>query len=159
MTKPSLQLYGVLLVMAVSIGMIHSFTIPPNCYQTTTTTTGYGSFHTTATTTTATTTSHPVAFPLLAAVDDDESSSSPIVTPGDSVIPDTPVIKCPNCNKCDGSGRILGGIATVIPWFIKAYRPCPNFIANGGNYVRSGQPLDEIAFGVKGGLDVDDYNS
>ena len=44
--------------------------------------------------------------------------------------------------------RILGGIAVVLPWWpIKAYRPCPNFIKNGGRYVRSGQGLDEIAFG------------
>jgi len=70
------------------------------------------------------------------------------------------VEKCPDCDKCDGSGRIMGGIATVIPWFIKAYRPCPVFIERGGNYVRSGQPLDEIAFGRKGELDNDDeYNS
>jgi hypothetical protein len=57
-------------------------------------------------------------------------------------------VKCPNCDKCDGSGRILGGIPTILPWWpIKPYRPCPNFIANGGEYSRIGQPLDEIAFG------------
>jgi len=44
--------------------------------------------------------------------------------------------------------RILGGIGVVLPWWpIKAYRPCPNFINAGGRYVRTGQPLDEIAFG------------
>jgi hypothetical protein len=59
-------------------------------------------------------------------------------------------VKCPNCDKCDGSGRILGGIPTILPWWpIKPYRPCPNFIANGGEYSRIGQPLDEIAFGRK----------
>lgn len=43
---------------------------------------------------------------------------------------------------------ILGGIGTVLEWWpIKAYRPCPNFIERGGRYVRSGQGLDEIAFG------------
>mmetsp|Transcript_1205 Transcript_1205/g.2235 ORF Transcript_1205/g.2235 Transcript_1205/m.2235 type:complete len:141 (+) Transcript_1205:448-870(+) len=43
---------------------------------------------------------------------------------------------------------ILGGIGTVLTWWpIKAYRPCPNFIERGGRYVRSGQGLDEIAFG------------
>ena len=43
---------------------------------------------------------------------------------------------------------ILGGIGTVLEWWpIKAYRPCPNFIERGGKYVRSGQGLDEIAFG------------
>jgi len=42
----------------------------------------------------------------------------------------------------------LGGIAVVLPWWpIKAYRPCPNFINKGGIYERSGQGLDEIAFG------------
>lgn len=42
----------------------------------------------------------------------------------------------------------MGGIGAVVPWIpIKAYRPCPNFIARGGNYERSGQGLDEIAFG------------
>ncbi len=36
----------------------------------------------------------------------------------------------------------------LIPaWPIKAYRPCPNFIERGGQYIRSGQSLDEIAFG------------
>lgn len=44
--------------------------------------------------------------------------------------------------------RILGGIPTILPWWpIKPYRPCPNFINRGGRYVRSGQALDEIAFG------------
>jgi hypothetical protein len=44
--------------------------------------------------------------------------------------------------------RILGGIPTILPWWpIKPYRPCPNFIERGGRYVRSGQALDEIAFG------------
>lgn len=57
-------------------------------------------------------------------------------------------VKCPNCDLCDGSGRILGGIGVILPWWpIKAYRPCPNFINAGGKYQRSGQGLDEIAFG------------
>ena len=57
-------------------------------------------------------------------------------------------VKCPDCDLCDGSGRILGGIAVLLPWWpIKAYRPCPNFIAQGGFYERTGQGLDEIAFG------------
>lgn len=57
-------------------------------------------------------------------------------------------VKCPNCDKCDGSGRILGGIPLILPWWpIKPYRPCPNFINNGGTYTRAGQGLDEIAFG------------
>jgi hypothetical protein len=65
----------------------------------------------------------------------------------ESTKPPVPV-KCPDCDLCDGSGRILGGIAVVFPWWpIKAYRPCPNFINRGGIYERSGQGLDEIAFG------------
>eukprot|EP00581_Thalassiosira_minuscula_P019676 CAMPEP_0183727194 /NCGR_PEP_ID=MMETSP0737-20130205/25082_1 /TAXON_ID=385413 /ORGANISM="Thalassiosira miniscula, Strain CCMP1093" /LENGTH=136 /DNA_ID=CAMNT_0025958767 /DNA_START=173 /DNA_END=583 /DNA_ORIENTATION=- len=57
-------------------------------------------------------------------------------------------VKCPDCDLCDGSGRILGGIGVVLDWWpIKAYRPCPNFVERGGKYVRSGQGLDEIAFG------------
>jgi len=57
-------------------------------------------------------------------------------------------VVCPNCDLCDGSGRILGGIGVLLPWWpIKAYRPCPNFINAGGQYQRSGQGLDEIAFG------------
>jgi hypothetical protein len=51
----------------------------------------------------------------------------------------------PNCDKCDGSGRIIGGIA-ALPWPfslwpIKVYRPCPNF---KGEYRRAGQTLDEL---------------
>jgi hypothetical protein len=44
--------------------------------------------------------------------------------------------------------RISGGIGAILDWWpIKAYRPCPNFIERGGSYTRSGQGLDEIAFG------------
>ena len=69
------------------------------------------------------------------------------VEPEDSTPPPPPV-KCPDCDLCDGSGRIEGGIGTVLKfWPIKAYRPCPNFIERGGMYQRSGQGLDEIAFG------------
>mmetsp|Transcript_1981 Transcript_1981/g.2231 ORF Transcript_1981/g.2231 Transcript_1981/m.2231 type:complete len:135 (+) Transcript_1981:168-572(+) len=71
-------------------------------------------------------------------------------------IPPQPVVRCPDCDKCDGTGRILGGIPRILPWWpIKPYRPCPNFIANGGQYTRIGQPLDEIAFG-RGNLDMED---
>uniref|UniRef100_A0A7S2W5C1 Uncharacterized protein n=1 Tax=Eucampia antarctica TaxID=49252 RepID=A0A7S2W5C1_9STRA len=57
-------------------------------------------------------------------------------------------VKCPKCDRCDGSGRIAGGIGAIFPWIpIKAFRPCPNFIEAGGRYTRTGQPLDEIAFG------------
>jgi hypothetical protein len=60
-----------------------------------------------------------------------------------------PPVPCPDCDLCDGSGRIAGGIGAVFTWIpIKAYRPCPNFVAKKGNvYVRAGQALDEIAFG------------
>mmetsp|Transcript_44421 Transcript_44421/g.53724 ORF Transcript_44421/g.53724 Transcript_44421/m.53724 type:complete len:164 (+) Transcript_44421:180-671(+) len=62
--------------------------------------------------------------------------------------PPKPAVKCPDCDLCDGSGRITGGIGAIVPWIpIKAYRPCPNFIERGGRYTRSGQGLDEIAFG------------
>jgi hypothetical protein len=71
--------------------------------------------------------------------------------------PPKPEVRCPNCEKCDGSGRILGGIPLILPWWpIKPYRPCPNFIANGGQYSRIGQPLDEIAFGRGGPINEDD---
>ena len=63
---------------------------------------------------------------------------------------------CPKCGAiplypgCDGDGRVIGGLG-AIPlfewWPIKAYRPCPKFIDRGGFYQRSGQGLDEIAFG------------
>ncbi|KAK7318087.1 hypothetical protein RJT34_02785 [Clitoria ternatea] len=51
---------------------------------------------------------------------------------------------------CNGEGRIQGGIATVPGfgwWPIKAYRPCPAFVASGGRYRRQGQSMDEVAFG------------
>mmetsp|Transcript_28174 Transcript_28174/g.42625 ORF Transcript_28174/g.42625 Transcript_28174/m.42625 type:complete len:115 (+) Transcript_28174:103-447(+) len=75
--------------------------------------------------------------------------------PSSEVSP-TPEIKCPNCDQCDGSGRIMGGIGLLLPWWpIKAYRPCPNFIEQGGKYIRTGQPLDEIAFGRDSTYDKD----
>jgi len=70
----------------------------------------------------------------------------------------SPQVKCPKCDKCDGSGRILGGIAVVLPWWpIKAYRPCPDFIDRGGKYTRIGQPLDEIAFGRDSSYDRNNF--
>lgn len=54
---------------------------------------------------------------------------------------------------CNGEGRIQGGIATVPGfgwWPIKAYRPCPAFVASGGRYKRFGQSMDEVVSG-KGG--------
>jgi len=43
-----------------------------------------------------------------------------------------------------------GGIATVPGfgwWPIKAYRPCPGFVASGGRYRRQGQSMDEVVSG------------
>ncbi|KAL7550301.1 hypothetical protein ACHAWF_013544 [Thalassiosira exigua] len=85
----------------------------------------------------------PQPFRRLASVPTEDDEPEP-------EIPDEPKVevRCPDCDLCDGSGRILGGIGTVLDWWpIKAYRPCPNFIDRGGKYVRSGQGLDEIAFG------------
>eukprot|EP00569_Conticribra_weissflogii_P004671 CAMPEP_0171338440 /NCGR_PEP_ID=MMETSP0878-20121228/7327_1 /TAXON_ID=67004 /ORGANISM="Thalassiosira weissflogii, Strain CCMP1336" /LENGTH=151 /DNA_ID=CAMNT_0011840221 /DNA_START=23 /DNA_END=478 /DNA_ORIENTATION=+ len=84
--------------------------------------------------------------------ENDESAAASVLETADAETPvqqqQVPAVKCPDCDLCDGSGRILGGIGTVLTWWpIKAYRPCPNFIERGGRYVRSGQGLDEIAFG------------
>ncbi|URE34952.1 hypothetical protein MUK42_03299 [Musa troglodytarum] len=63
---------------------------------------------------------------------------------------------CKSCGReeiekgCNGKGRIQGGIATVPGfgwWPIKAFRPCPGFVASGGLYRRQGQSMDEVAFG------------
>jgi hypothetical protein len=32
-------------------------------------------------------------------------------------------------------------------WPIKAYRPCPGFVASGGRYRRQGQTMDEVVSG------------
>nr|XP_043640295.1 uncharacterized protein LOC122611340 [Erigeron canadensis] len=86
--------------------------------------------------------------------DDDEqqesSSSDTFTQPINSI----PLGGCKSCGKaeiergCNGEGRIQGGIATVPGfgwWPIKAYRPCPGFIATGGRYRRQGQSMDEVA--------------
>lgn len=66
---------------------------------------------------------------------------------------------CQACGKeeiergCNGEGRIQGGIATVPGfgwWPIKAYRPCPSFVAIGGRYRRTGQSMDDIGSGGGG---------
>lgn len=110
---------------------------------------------------------------------EEESSETPSVEK--NMEPPKPDVKCPGCNMCDGSGRCViengnwktrgdgvlkfvafvvhrigGGIGAVLDWWpIKAYRPCPNFIERGGFYQRSGQGLDEIAFGRDSTFDVD----
>ncbi|XP_030530292.1 uncharacterized protein LOC115740828 isoform X2 [Rhodamnia argentea] len=63
---------------------------------------------------------------------------------------------------CNGEGRIQGGIATVPGfgwWPIKAYRPCPGFVASGGRYRRQGQSMDEVAFGRGGSSFGDESKS
>mmetsp|Transcript_17241 Transcript_17241/g.41379 ORF Transcript_17241/g.41379 Transcript_17241/m.41379 type:complete len:134 (+) Transcript_17241:115-516(+) len=89
-------------------------------------------------------TRHSLQTPVLFAAEDEIGSTS------SEAVPEAPkvAVKCPDCDLCDGSGRIIGGIGTVLEWWpIKAYRPCPNFVDRGGQYVRAGQGLDEIAFG------------
>ncbi len=88
--------------------------------------------------------------PILFAADDgsDDISAGSGEGNGEGATTTAKVKKCPDCDLCDGSGRILGGIGTVLEWWpIKAYRPCPNLIERGGRYDRAGQGLDEIAFG------------
>ncbi|KAG7355530.1 hypothetical protein IV203_000216 [Nitzschia inconspicua] len=83
------------------------------------------------------------ATPLLSS-----SETSSVPTPPKEEEEVVVVVPCPDCDLCDGSGRISGGVGAVLDWWpIKAYRPCPNFIERGGKYTRSGQGLDEIAFG------------
>ena len=58
--------------------------------------------------------------------------------PVEDATPAAPPVKCPDCDICDGSGRITGGLGAVFDWFpVKAYRPCPNYIERGGFYSRS----------------------
>ncbi|XP_021297968.1 uncharacterized protein LOC110426946 [Herrania umbratica] len=92
---------------------------------------------------------------------EDEPSASPDIIPVQSepvtVAVDQPPFRgCKACGReemergCNGEGRIQGGIATVPGfgwWPIKAYRPCPGFVASGGRYRRRGQSMDEVASG------------
>ncbi|KAJ7945065.1 Lin-54-like [Quillaja saponaria] len=97
------------------------------------------------------------------AVDDDASPPSNVVPANsESILEDTqkiPLRGCKACGReevergCNGEGRIQGGIATIPGfgwWPIKAYRPCPGFVASGGRYRRQGQSMDEVAFGRGG---------
>ena len=102
---------------------------------------------------------HSSTFTVFAAEDESEMDLSDENAAATSTeeTPKVVAAKCPDCDLCDGSGRILGGIGTVLTWWpIKAYRPCPNFIENGGRYVRSGQGLDEIAFGRDSTFQLDE---
>ncbi|XP_030454035.1 uncharacterized protein LOC115675488 isoform X2 [Syzygium oleosum] len=80
----------------------------------------------------------------------------------------SPLRGCKACGReelergCNGEGRIQGGIATVPGfgwWPIKAYRPCPGFVASGGRYRRRGQSMDEVAFGRGGSATGDESES
>ncbi|KAJ1281832.1 hypothetical protein BS78_03G004000 [Paspalum vaginatum] len=91
-------------------------------------------------------------------VTDDASSSSSSSLPAASYnYKDDPNFRgCKGCGRgelqpgCNGEGRIQGGIAAVPGfgwWPIKAYRPCPGFLASGGRYRRQGQSMDDVASG------------
>eukprot|EP00199_Chlamydomonas_sp_CCMP681_P004844 CAMPEP_0119107094 /NCGR_PEP_ID=MMETSP1180-20130426/7947_1 /TAXON_ID=3052 ORGANISM="Chlamydomonas cf sp, Strain CCMP681" /NCGR_SAMPLE_ID=MMETSP1180 /ASSEMBLY_ACC=CAM_ASM_000741 /LENGTH=135 /DNA_ID=CAMNT_0007092529 /DNA_START=25 /DNA_END=435 /DNA_ORIENTATION=+ len=62
---------------------------------------------------------------------------------------------CKTCGQkadsgCDGEGRVVGGLGALPGfgwWPIKAYRPCPGLNAAGMDYVRKGQPLNDMLFG------------
>ncbi|KAL3645745.1 hypothetical protein CASFOL_010925 [Castilleja foliolosa] len=86
-----------------------------------------------------------------------EPSGAP---PDDDVSVDSaflpPLTGCKACGRediergCNGEGRIQGGIATIPGfgwWPIKAYRPCPAYVASGGRYRRTGQSMDEVVSG------------
>ncbi|XVF51291.1 hypothetical protein PTKIN_Ptkin04bG0173200 [Pterospermum kingtungense] len=92
---------------------------------------------------------------------EDEPPASPDDIPVQSVsatieVEEPPFRGCKACGReelergCNGEGRIQGGIATVPGfgwWPIKAYRPCPGFLASGGRYTRRGQSMDEVTSG------------
>ncbi|XVE58088.1 hypothetical protein DITRI_Ditri04bG0142400 [Diplodiscus trichospermus] len=95
---------------------------------------------------------------------EDDPPASPDDIPAQSesasiAIEEPPFRGCEACGReelekgCNREGRIQGGIATVPGfgwWPIKAYRPCPGFVASGGRYRRRGQSMDEVAFGRGG---------
>ncbi|XP_074584127.1 uncharacterized protein LOC141840126 [Curcuma longa] len=94
--------------------------------------------------------------PAAGAVAEQEDSSKTLLAPAT----EDPLFKgCKSCGReviekgCNGEGRIQGGIGTVPGfgwWPIKAFRPCPGFVATGGRYTRKGQSMDEVAFGRGG---------
>ena len=119
-----------LILLICVITVLHSFVIPP----------------------------HPlISIYRLKSTENDNPPSSlppPQVASSSPPPPPPPQVACPDCDQCDGSGRIAGGLATIPLfsfWPIKAYRPCPNFTKRGGIYLKSGQSLDEIAFGRQEG--------
>ena len=49
--------------------------------------------------------------------------------------------------RCDGTGRVVGGVGAVLPWWpVKAYRPCPKLGEAGLQYTRKGQALNDVLF-------------
>ncbi|XP_043716040.1 uncharacterized protein LOC122664328 isoform X2 [Telopea speciosissima] len=102
----------------------------------------------------------PLNIPLASLVEDSSPASPDVVSiEVESATKDAdqmPLRGCKACGReelekgCNGEGRIQGGIA-VVPgfgwWPIKAYRPCPGFVASGGRYRRRGQNMDEVASG------------
>eukprot|EP00746_Dinoflagellata_sp_MGD_P085752 gnl/MRDRNA2_/MRDRNA2_33930_c0_seq1.p1 gnl/MRDRNA2_/MRDRNA2_33930_c0~~gnl/MRDRNA2_/MRDRNA2_33930_c0_seq1.p1 ORF type:complete len:203 (+),score=26.48 gnl/MRDRNA2_/MRDRNA2_33930_c0_seq1:81-689(+) len=90
--------------------------------------------------------------PRLAAESDDAASAPPAAVTAPPAPEDKRFMKCPgypNCG-CDGEGRKMVGIGTIITWWpIKVYGPCNKYIEAGGVYRRKGQDLDETLFGRK----------
>ncbi|KAK4422510.1 hypothetical protein Salat_1833500 [Sesamum alatum] len=104
-----------------------------------------------------------VSSPETAVVEDDSEEESGSPPSDDEMFVDSgslpPLTGCKACGReeiekgCNGEGRIQGGIATVPGfgwWPIKAYRPCPAYVASGGRYTRSGQSMDEVVSGRGG---------
>ncbi|CAK7335751.1 unnamed protein product [Dovyalis caffra] len=107
--------------------------------------------------------SKPIIIPLCSSstsstsvVEDAPPPPSSDALPATEGVDKLPLSGCKGCGReeiekgCNGEGRIQGGIATIPGfgwWPIKAYRPCPGFLASGGRYRRQGQSMDEVAFG------------
>jgi hypothetical protein len=87
--------------------------------------------------------------------DFDEESASAVSTLRGVAVETEESIVCDACGRlggpvggCDGTGRVAGGFGAFVDWWpIKAYRPCPELGKAKKQYKRSGQSLDEIAFG------------
>ncbi|CAI0408757.1 unnamed protein product [Linum tenue] len=103
---------------------------------------------------------HYPSKPFLPLSSSSSSSSSNSVLEEDPSPASLPIQGCEGCGReeiekgCNGKGRIQGGIAAVTGfgwWPIKAYRPCPGFVASGGRYTRQGQSMDEVVSGGGGG--------
>ncbi|KAL3844462.1 hypothetical protein ACJIZ3_001865 [Penstemon smallii] len=95
-----------------------------------------------------------VSSPETSVVEEEQENQTPSLDSGS-----LPLSGCKACgreeieNGCNGEGRIQGGIATFPGfgwWPIKAYRPCPAFVASGGRYRRTGQSMDEVVSGSGG---------